>query len=110
MQAALQEIRDIVTAATLPVTVQQTVLIRFDGLPKLYAELGRTYETRFSDRIIAAIDGMVRTLSTDEAGPDAAPLATTMVERLRAMHDHYGISVALKPPPPPKVKRRRKAS
>jgi hypothetical protein len=108
VQAALQEIRDIVTATTLPVAVQQTVLSRFDGLPKLYAELSRTYETRFSDRIVAAVDGMVRTLTADEAGPDASPLAATMVERLRAMHARYGISVVLKPPPAAKVKRRAK--
>jgi hypothetical protein len=110
VQAALQEIRDIVAATALPVAVQQTVLSCFDGLPKLYAELSRTYETRFSDRIIATVGGMVRTLTTEEAGPDAAPLAATMVARLCAMHDRYGISVVLKPPPAAKVKRRPKVS
>jgi hypothetical protein len=109
VQTDLQDIRDIVAATTLPDEVQQTVLSHFDGLPKLYAELNRTYETRFSDRILATVASMVRTLSTKEAGPDASPLAATMVERLRAMHDRFGISVTLKPPAAAaKVKRPRK--
>jgi hypothetical protein len=111
VQAELQEIRAFVAATALPLEVQQMILSRFDVLPMLYAELSRTYETRFSDRIVMTIDGMVRTLNTKEAGPDALQLARAIVERLRAMHDRYGISVALKPPPvAAKVKRRPKVS
>jgi hypothetical protein len=108
VKAELRKLRAIVAATTLPGAVQQMVLSRFDGLPTLYAELSRTYETRFSDRIIAAVDAMVRMLTTKEAGPDAAPLAATMVKRVRAMHDQYGISVVLKPPAAAKVQHRPK--
>jgi hypothetical protein len=113
MKTDLQAIRHLVTDAQLPPDVQQTVLARFDRLPSLYADLARTYESRFADQIVAAIDRMVRLLSATEASPDAAALAATVVQRLRAMHDQHGIAVTLKPPPVVKAPRRkasRKAS
>jgi hypothetical protein len=109
VQTDLQAIRDMVTGTTLPAKVQETILTRCDQLPKLYAELSRTYETRFSDRIVATVEGMIRILNAQESGPDAPQLAATMVERMRAMHTRYGISVVLKPPPVAKPKRKAKS-
>jgi len=109
MQSDLQAIRDLLTEATLPPKVQQTILARFDQLPRLYADLVRTYESRFSDRIVESVERMVQTLRSEDAGPDASELATTLVNRMRAMHDRYGIAVVLKPPPAAK-RPRRKAS
>lgn len=107
MQSDLQAIRDLVAETALPPQVQQTILTRFDQLPRLYADLIRTYESRFSDRIVESVDRMVRTLLAPEAGPDAPLLAATMVNRMRAMHDAHGIAVVLKPPPAPKPPRRK---
>ena len=110
MHAELQAIRDLVQSATLPASVQHAVLRRFDELPKLYEELSRTYESRFADRIIGSIEGMVRILAAKDACPDAPELATTMVNRMRAMHDRFGIAVALKPPRAAKLPRKKKAA
>jgi hypothetical protein len=98
VDAELQAIRDMVTEANLPTNVRETILARFDQLPKLYRELSRTYETRFSDRIVGSIEGMARTLSAKDAGADGPLLAATLVKRLRSMHDQHGVAVALKPP------------
>jgi hypothetical protein len=87
--------------------VQQSVLARFDRLPHLYADLARTYESRFADQIVASIERMVRLLSTAEAGAAAPALAATLVQRLRAMHDQHGVAVTLKPPPVVKAPRRK---
>jgi hypothetical protein len=107
MQTDLQAIRDLVTDAPLPPKVQQTVLARWDQLPNLYADLVRTYESRFADRIVESVERMVRMLSAPEAGPDAPQLAATIVNRMRAMHDRHGIAVILKPPPAVKPPRRK---
>ncbi len=108
MYADLEAIRDLVAESSLPTDVRQTVLARLDELPGLYAELGRTYECRYSDRILDSVARVVRVLEAEDAGPDAPGLAATLVERMRAMHDRHGISVALKPRPPVSVKAARK--
>jgi hypothetical protein len=108
MQANLQAIRNLLTDADLPAKVQQTILSRFDELPELYDELNRTYECRFSDRIVGLVAEVVRVLGAPDAGPHARMLAETMVQRLRAMHDRYGISVILKPLPVPKAAAKKK--
>jgi hypothetical protein len=110
VHAELQGIRTLVADATLPVKVQQSVLSRFDQLPTLYDDLNRTYESRFADRIIGSIEGMVRILAAKDACPDSPQLATTMVNRIRAMHDQYGIAVALKPPLAAKAKPKKKSA
>jgi hypothetical protein len=110
VQTDLQAIRDLITGAALPPTVQQAILTRFDELPKLYADLGRTYETRFSDQVATSVRRMVQLLTTRDAGDHAPALAVALVERLRAMHDRHGVAVALKPPPAFKAKRKRKAA
>ncbi len=110
VHAELQGIRDLVAGATLPSKVQLAILTIFDTLPKLYDDLNRTYETRFSDRIVGSTQGIVRILAAKDACPDAPELAATMVNRMRAMHDRFGISVALKPLPTPKPTRKKKAA
>jgi hypothetical protein len=109
VQTDLQAIRDLITGAALPPTVQQVILTRFDELPKLYADLGRTYETRFSDQVVSSVGRMVQLLTAPDAGDGAPALAVALVERLRAMHDRHGVAVALKSPPAVKAKRKPKA-
>jgi hypothetical protein len=109
VQADLQEIRKLLADGSLPAIVQRAVLVRFDELPRLYDNLNRTYECRFSDRIIVTVTAMVRALEALDAGPDAGKLAERMVHQLRAMHDRHGIAVALKPPPVPKAAAKKKS-
>jgi hypothetical protein len=106
----MQAIRAMMTEAPLPQQVQQFLLARFDQLPKLYSELSRTYESRFADRIAGSVEGMVRVLASKEAGPDAAQFAATLITRMRAMHDRYGVAVTLKPLPAAKPARKGKAA
>ena len=109
MHAELQVIRNLVSGATLPAKLQQSILASFDKLPSLYDDLNRTYESRFADRIVGSIDGILRLLAVKDACPDAPELAATMVNRMRAMHDRFGIAVALKPLPAAKPTRKKKA-
>jgi hypothetical protein len=109
MRADLQAIRDLLRDAVLPAQVQQSVLSCFDEMPRLYDELNRTYESRFSERILSSVASMVRALDAADAGPNARQLAETMVRRLRAMHDRFGIPVALKPPPIPNAAAKKKS-
>ncbi len=109
VHAELQVIRTLVTDATLPAKIQQSILSSFDKLPTLYDDLYRSYESRFSDRIIGAIEGIVRMLAATDAGPDAPELAATIVNRMRAMHDRFGVAVALKPLPVAKPSRKKKS-
>ena len=100
VESDLQAIRDMVSEATVLAKVQQSVLNSFDEMPKLYRELGRTYESRFSDRIVGLVDGMIRSLASKDAGAGAPALSEAIVNQLRAMHDRHGIAVALKVRPP----------
>jgi hypothetical protein len=99
MQAGLKSIRRLVKSTALPTGVEHTVLFGFDQLPQLYNDLNRTYDSRYSDRILGVIGGILKTLSSPDAGgPAAEKLAVTIGNRLRDMHDKHGIAVALKAP------------
>ena len=80
MQAGLKSIRRLVKSTALPTGVEHTVLWGFDQLPQLYLDLNRTYDSRYSDRILGVIGGILKTLGTPEAGGAAAdvPAATTL--------------------------------
>ena len=110
MDDNLRAIRNLVTAASLPPQVEHTMLWRFDQLPKLYGDLKRTYESRYSDRILVLVQGMLKVLASEEtAGPDAHKLAEKIVSRLQKMHDAHGLSeVGLKPPVAPKPLKKKK--
>jgi hypothetical protein len=110
VHAELQRIRRLLTDSALPAKIQKPILASFDKLPSLYDDLNRTYESRFSDRIIGSIGGIVRSLGADDAGPEASQLAATMVNRMRAMHDRFGVAVALKPLPAAKPARKKKSA
>jgi hypothetical protein len=110
VHAELQAIRAMVTDASLAAKIQQSILSSFDKLPGLYDDLDRTYESRFADRITGSVEGMLRILAAKDAGPDAMHVSTTIVNRMRDMHDRYGISVTLKPPPAAKSPRKMKSA
>jgi hypothetical protein len=110
VHAELQAIRALVTDASLPANIQKSVLASFDKLPGLYDDLDRTYESRFSDRITGSVEGMLRILAAKDAGPDALHLSATIVNRMREMHDRFGIAVALKRLPAAKLPRKKKSA
>jgi hypothetical protein len=106
----LQAIRALVTNAALPANIQESILASFDRLPRLYESLSRTYESRFADHIRGSVEGMVRILAAKDGGPNAPQLAATIVNRMREMHDRFGVAVALKPPPAPKATPKKKSA
>ena len=110
MQANLQAIRASIVETALPVEVEQTVLWRFDQLPKLYIDLKRTYESRYSDRILVLVQGILKALAAEEVtNPDTMKLAEKIISRLQKMHDKHGLAhVGLKPPSVPKPTRKKK--
>jgi hypothetical protein len=109
VHSELQAIRALVTDASLPANIQHSILVSFDKLPGLYDDLDRTYESRFADRIAGSVEGMLRILAAKDAGPDAMHLSTTIVNRMREMHDRFGVAVTLKLPPATKVPRKKAA-
>lgn len=110
MKATLKTIRALITDAALPPEVEHAVLWRFDQLPTLYISLKSTYESRYSDRILVLVQGMLKTLASEEAaGAEGVKLAEKIVVRLQKMHDAHGLAeIGLKPPPAPKPKPVRK--
>ena len=110
MKATLKTIRALVTDAAMAPEIEHAVLWRFDQLPTLYISLKGTYESRYSDRILVLVQGILKTLMSEEAGgADAVKLAEKIVARLQKMHDQHGLAeIGIKPPPAPKPKPVRK--
>jgi hypothetical protein len=110
VQANLQAIRAAITEASLPAELEQTVLWRFDQLPKLYADLKRTYESRYSDRILVLVQGILKALAAEDVtNPETVKLAEKIIAKLQKMHDKHGLAhVGLKPPAAPKPVRKKK--
>jgi hypothetical protein len=113
VKATLKTIRAMLTDAGLPPEVEHAVLWRFDQLPALYMSLKSSYESRYSDRILLLVQGILKTLASEEAGgAEALKLAEKIVARLQKMHDAHGLAeIGLKPPtaPKPKPVRKKKA-
>jgi hypothetical protein len=109
MEAALQQMRDLVSEANLPPAVEQQILWGLGKLPQLYADFARTYDIRYRDTIAGQVQGIINTLAT-QPSPDAARVLEGLVTQLHAMHERLAIpGLTLKMPAPAKVSRKKKA-
>ncbi len=84
MEAALQQIREMVTGAKLSTEIQQQILRRLDQLPPLYLGLRRTFESRYREGIAEYVQGILKLLAAKlNDCPDAPEVMTSIVNHLQ---------------------------
>jgi hypothetical protein len=108
MDAALQQMQNLVSESSLPPEVRQQCLWALNQLPALYAAFARTYDIRHRDGIAGLVQGIINTLAKQ---PDGQPVSDRLVNQIRDMHERLAIpGLTLKMPAPPKTPRKRKAA
>jgi hypothetical protein len=93
----IAKLRSLVTSATLDPEAKHSALWCLDQLPKLYAELRRTNESRYWDAIGKMGQAVLKRMGEEGAGDDAGKVSDAVILRLDAMHRRLGIArLALK--------------
>jgi hypothetical protein len=87
----LTSLRKAVARASLTPEVMHTTLYCLDQLPKLYADLGRTNESRFADTIAALSQAVVKRLG-EESTVAAGRVAEALVAKLDELHERVGLA------------------
>jgi hypothetical protein len=101
----LAALGDEVQAAALPDDCQHTALWCVGQLPALYAQYCLTSESRYGEEITRLVRGVLKELARNQkVWPGAAKLAADVTDRLRLLHQEFGLpGLNLKPlgaPPP----------
>ena len=110
LPARLAGLADEVRAAALPSGCQQTTLWCLGQLPALYAQLGQTSESRYSEAITRLLQGLLKELAQAQAVcPEAQQLAARLTDRLRLLHEEFGLPGLRLPTPGRLSPRSRKA-
>jgi hypothetical protein len=103
-QPELGELTGLIEGSGLPEEPRQAALACLRPLPRLYAELLRTYESRHEAEILRQARWLVKTLAF-LGSPAADRLSVAVADRLRALHARLGLpELRLALPPPPKSK------
>jgi hypothetical protein len=93
----LSKLRSLVAGAVLGPEAKHTALWCLDELPKLYAQLFRTDESRFWDAIGRMSQAVLKRMGEEGAGDDAGKVSEAVVRGLGRMHRRLGIApLALK--------------
>jgi len=93
MDEGLQAVRDVVDAADLADEARRRAAWCLGRLPRLYRELARTSESRFSDEIRRLVQALLGAL-----GPASRKSAEDITLRLAALHECLGLpDLNLKP-------------
>jgi hypothetical protein len=91
-QARLAELGDEVRSAAIPGDCQHTTLWCLGRLPALYAKFRQTNETRYGDEITRLVEGVLKDLvKHKKACPEAPALAGRINDRLRQLHEEFGL-------------------
>lgn len=77
-----------VEAAALADDARDTVLWCLGQLPALYDQCFQTYEKRFAEEILRLEQGVVGELAKSHR---SSPLAEAVLERLRLLHECFGL-------------------
>src|SRR5437764_10334495 len=105
----LTSLRTLVKRAKLVPDTEHTILWCLDQLLKLYADLRRTYESRFGDAILRLAQGVLKKLAEAGLGPGAGRVGDALVARLGGLHERLGLApLALKVAAAPGSVRRKK--
>jgi hypothetical protein len=92
LQAELAGITTLVKAATIPSDASHTVVWCLEQLPKLYAKFYQTRESRYGDEILRLEQGILGELAKSPLpAPNVRGLGQVVLERLRHLHEHFGL-------------------
>jgi hypothetical protein len=99
MEAELLKVRDIVNGATLSESARHTAGWCLDRLPGLYREFLQSFDQRYSDEIRRLVQGLLKNVGKE-------PLARSIAEQFRSMHESLGLpNLELTPGTPARKKK-----
>ena len=91
-QAQLAALGDEVVAAAIPEGCKQTAAWCIGQLPALYAKFRQTCESRYGEEISRLVQWMLKELATGQnTCPEAQKLAARINDRLRLLHEEFGL-------------------
>ena len=91
-QAQLAALGDEVVAAAIPEGCKQTAAWCIGQLPTLYAKFRQTYESRYGEEISRLVQWLLKELATSQQTcPEAHKLAARIDDRLRLLHEQFGL-------------------
>jgi hypothetical protein len=101
-QAQLAALGKQVRAAAISGDWEHTSDCCFGQLPALYEKFCQTNESRYGEEISRRLSVVLNELASDKRDcPDARKLSTRIIDRLRLLHERFGIpGFALKAPAP----------
>jgi hypothetical protein len=92
LQARLAVLGRKVRAAAIPDGCKHTTDWCIGKLPTLYAKFRETNESRYGEEITRLVQGALKELTTSHgACPEAQKLATNITDRLRRLHEEFGL-------------------
>ena len=105
LQAFVAAVGNDVSAAALPKDCKRTVAWCIEKLPGLYAGFHQTSESRYIEEISRFVRAVLKELATNKkAGPGVHKLAASITDRLRLLHEQFGLPrlnlKSLTAPPP----------
>ncbi len=111
LAAELALIWDEVRVAAIPAGCKDAAVWSLGQLPTLYGQFQQTNESRFAEQIKSVLEVMLQALArSTKACPEAQQLAASLPQRLRLLHEKFGLpELKLKAPvvkPLPAVKPR----
>ena len=111
LQAQLAMLGKKVRAAAIPDACKHTTDWCIGKLPTLYAKFRETNESRYGEEITRLVQGVLKELTTSHSAcPEAQKLATNITNRLRLLHEQFGLPGLNLKPPAPSATRSRKAA
>jgi hypothetical protein len=109
-QSQLAALGNEVRTATIPEDCKQTAAWCFGRLAPLYAKFRQTSESRFGDEISRLVKAALAGLTTGaDACPQGRQLAGQIADRLRLLHERFGLPRLSLPAAPVSTRRSRKA-
>jgi hypothetical protein len=92
LRAELAGITSLVKTANVPGDTSHTVVWCLEQLPGLYAKFCQTCESRYGNEIRRLEQGILGELANSPLpSPDARAVREVVVERLRHLHERFGL-------------------
>lgn len=107
LQADLADIAVLVQEANLPEEQKRSAAWVIGQLPALYENFCRTYESRYGDEIVRLEQGILAQVGGQQSGQ---PVAESMAERFKGLHERLGLPLLNPKPPVRKAAPARKAA
>ena len=93
LRAELAGIKSLVKTANMPGDTSHTVVWCLEQLPALYAKFCQTHESRYGDEIQRLEQGILGELAkSPRPSPEARAVGEVVLERLRYLHERFGLA------------------